>query len=283
MQAAKAEKFRDYSNALKKLRVDLALQEWHHDTQKWQTANTELTNLKQTLELHSSESSAQEQQLSGLESQLAQAEELTRRSESALSELREKLATLEGTIRHETTNIASLDQHLTQLTERGEQLNQQETRLNEMLGALQLQFEGDVEKRLGCQQQVEKSEAQQAATIKQLADIRKTMQQGKETLYDRLQMAARSHNDQVSLKSQADSLRQHRRRLGEKHSQTRESLTEIDLELKSLEATEQDSANRMNGLRSVLSGIREQKEQGTLDLESKTAQWTSIPGASQRP
>ncbi len=276
LQAAKAEKFRDYSNALKKLRVDLALQEWHHDTQKWQTANTELTTLKQTLELHSSQSSAQEQQLSGLESQLAQAEELTRRTESALSELREKLATLEGTIRHETTNTASIDQHLAQLTERGQQLNQQESRLNEMLGALQLQFESDVEKRLGCQQQVASCEGQQAATIKQLADIRKTMQQGKETLYDRLQMAARSHNDQVSLKSQADSLRQHRRRLGEKHSQTRETLTELDLELKSLEATEQDSASRMTGLRSVLSSIREQKEQCTLHLESKTAQWTSI-------
>ncbi|HQR06405.1 MAG TPA: chromosome segregation protein SMC [Gemmatales bacterium] len=276
LQAAKAEKFRDYNNGLKKLRVDLALQEWHHDTLKWQTASTELTTLKQTLDQHSWKASAQEQQLSGLESQLAQAEELTRRTESTLSELREKLATLDGTIRHETTTIGSLEQTLTQLTERKLHLNQQETRLNEMLVSLQLQLDEAVKNRLECKKLTESAEAQQAETVKQLADIRKRMQQSKETLYDRLQTAARSHNDQVSLKSQSDSLRQHRRRLGEKHSQTKETLTELDIELKSLEATEQDSASRMWTWRSTLAAIREEKEQCTLHLESKTAQWTSI-------
>lgn len=276
LQAAKAEKFRDYSSALKRLRVDMALQEWHHDTLKWQTACAELATFKQALDQHSTQASAQEQQLSGLESQLAQAEELTRRTESSLSELREKLATLEGTIRHETTTINSYEQALAQLTEREQHLNQQETRLNEMLSSLQLQLDDAVKNRLESKVLVESSESQQAETAKQLADIRQCMQQGKETLYDRLQTAARSHNDQVSLKSQSDSLRQHRRRLGEKHSHTKETLTELDLELKSLEATEQDSASRMTAWRSALADIREQKEQCTLHLESKTAQWTSI-------
>lgn len=276
LQAAKAEKFRDYSNALKKLRVDLALQEWHLDTQKWQTSTTELTTLKQTLDQHSSQASAQEQQLFRLESELAQAEELTRRTESSLSELRERVATLEGIIRHETATIGTLEQSLKQLAERERQLNQQETRLNEMLTSLQLQLDEAVITRLECKKLVESSEMQQAETIKQLADIRRRMQQGKETLYDRLQTAARSHNDQVSLKSQSDSLKQHRRRLGEKHTQTKEILTELDLELKSLEATEQDCAGRMTAWRSTLAGLREEKEQCSLHLESKTAQWTSI-------
>lgn len=276
LQAAKAEKYRDYSNELKKLRIETALQDWHLDSIKWQSASQELSTLKQTLEQNISQSSMQEQQLSDLESQLAQAEEFIRRTESALTELREKQAAHESTIRYEKTTIDSLDQYLQQLADREQQLHQQETRLNDTLISLQQQLDEESHRKQISQEQLQLREQQQSKTTHDIAEIRKNMQQGKETLYDRLQMAARSHNDQVSLKSQADSLRQHRRRLGEKHSMTRESLSELDVELKSLEATESDIASRMTELRTGLAAIRDQKEQATLQMESKSAQWTSI-------
>lgn len=276
LQAAKAEKYRDYSKELRRLRVELALQEWHHDTLRWQSATSDLTTLKQTLESHSAQSSEQEQQLAVLESELAQTEELTRRTEAALSEVREKLATQESTIHHETASMASLAESLTQLTGREQQLSQQEAKLNVLYHDLQHKLDEEQVEKERCHLIVNECETQQSGTLGKLTELRKKVQKDKDTLYDRLQTAARSHNDQVSLKSQADSLRQHRRRLGEKHSQTQGSLSAIDMELKSLEVNEQDISERMTGLRNNLASLRELKEETSLQLESKAAQWTSV-------
>lgn len=276
LQAAKAQKFREYSLSLKQLRVGLALQDWHGDTQKLQVATEELTALKQSLEGHSAQASQQEEQLTYLETKLTQSEELTRRTEAAISELREKMAQLDGTIRHESATQAALEDSLKQLAIREDHLSQAETKLNEQLSGLQSQLDSGEAERLQCQNKLRECEEQESQTVKELAGLRQRIQLGKDSLYDCLQTAARSHNEQVSLKSQADSLRQHRRRLGEKQSLTKGSLSAIDVELKSLEATEQDIANRVNGLRSSLAQLRELKDQTGLEMESKGAQWTSI-------
>lgn len=276
LQASKAEKFRDYSQQLKQLRVDLALQEWHHDTQKWQGVSDELQTLKHTLDSHSAQASEQEQHLAELEALLVQLEEQTRRKEALLSEMRERLATLEGAIRHETATQSALQESLTQLAARTQLLSQQETRLNTQLQTMQTQLEQEEVVRASCKQTMTDGETRLAATIRQLAELRQKIQHDKDALYDRLQAAARSHNEQVSLKSQAESLRQHRRRLGEKQSQAKGTLTALDLELKSLEAMEQDIADRLGHLRASLAVLREDKTQTELQLESKTAQLSSI-------
>lgn len=276
LQAAKAEKYRDYTTELKRLRVALALQEWHEETQQWQSASQELTQLKLKLEEHSSQSSAQEQELALLESELAMSEESTRRLEAALAGIREKQATLDGTIRHETLTLSNYEQTLTQLAGREVQLKNQEVRLNELLQSLQQQHATDAGQFEVQNQLVQAGQLQQAATVKELTALRQQLQHGKDALYERLQQAARSHNEEVSLKSQTDSLKQHRRRLHERHSQTQGTLSALDLDLKSLEVTENDIVERMNQIRSVVNSFREQKEQATLQLESQTAQWTSI-------
>lgn len=275
-QASKAEKYRDYSAEMKRLRIALALQEWHTDTQTWQTASQELAHYKKKLEEHSSQASHQEQQLALLEGQLAQSEDSIRRLEALLTDIREKQAKLDGIIHHETKSQSTFDQTLQQLATRELQLRAHETRLKELLGTLKTEH---VLMESQCSEhrlQLQAGQEQQATTEKELSGIRLRLQQGKDTLYDRLQQAARSHNDEVSLKSQSESLKQHRRRLHERHSAAQGTLSALDLDLKSLEATENDIVSRMNLIRTTLQGLRDEKSQTAIQLESKTAQWTSI-------
>ncbi len=276
LQAAKAEKFRDYSQELKRLRVGLALQEWHVDTQKWQTACNCLTAGKQELEQHALQSSEQEQLLATTESALSQCEESIRRLENSISEYREKQATVEGAIHHETLLQTSLQQSIQQFDQREQQLQNQVQRLVETLMQLRVQLTADADEKSRQQAQVDAVKLQQASTIQELTNLRSKLQAGKDTLYERLQQAARSHNESVSLKSQIDSLKLHRRRLQDRHSQTQGTLTALDLDLQSLEATEGDIVGRMNHLRTVLEELRGQSEQLAVQLESLSAQHTSI-------
>lgn len=276
LQAAKAEKFRDYSQELRRLRVGLALQEWHIDTQKWQTASNSLTAGKLDLEQHTAQSSEQEQQLATAEAALSQCEDAIRRLESTISECREKQAAFEGIIHHETLSQSSLQQSMQQQSQREQQLQSQIQRSVETLLQLREQLTRESTELETEQQRVTASKAQQSATVKELSELRKTLQTGQDTLYERLQVAARSHNEAVSLKSQIDSLKQQRRRLQDKHSQTQGTLSALDLDLKSLEATETDIVGRMNQLRSSLQELRVQSEQLNVQLESLTAQHTSI-------
>lgn len=276
LQAAKAEKFRDYSQELKRLRVGLALQEWHIDTQKWQTASNSLTAGKLELEQHTAQSSEQEQQLAIAEATLSQCEDAIRRLESTISECREKQAAVEGTIHHETLSQSSLQQSMQQQSYREQQLQSQIHRSVEALLQLREQLSRESTELETEQQRVTASKTQQSATVKELGELRKTLQTGQDTLYERLQVAARSHNEAVSLKSQIDSLKQQRRRLQDKHSQTQGTLSALDLDLKSLEATETDIVGRMNQLRSSLQELRSQSEQLNVQLESLSAQHTSI-------
>ncbi len=276
LQAAKAEKFRDYSQELKRLRVGLALQEWHIDTQKWQTASNSLTAGKLELEQHTAQSSEQEQQLAIAEATLSQCEDAIRRLESTISECREKQAAVEGTIHHETLSQSSLQQSMQQQSYREQQLQSQIHRSVEALLQLREQLSRESTELETEQQRVTASKTQQSATVKELGELRKTLQTGQDTLYERLQVAARSHNEAVSLKSQIDSLKQQRRRLQDKHSQTQGTLSALDLDLKSLEATETDIVGRMNQLRSSLQELRSQSEQLNVQFESLSAQHTSI-------
>lgn len=276
LQAAKAEKFRDYTSKLKDLRVNLALQEWHSDTQKWQLATQELNKLKGQLEQHTSEASDQEKELAGAESELAQVEELLRRLEAGITEQREKQATLEGSLKHETAFQQSLEQVLQQLSQRSEQLTNHRNRLEQLLATLEEQH--SQESLVLAEQQAiqETAQQQQAATVKEIAALRGTLQTGKDSLYEKLQFAARSHNESVSLRSQCESLKQHRRRLQERHSQTQGTLSALDLDMKSLETTESDMTQRMNQLRETLHSWRQQREETGLQIDSLSAQITSL-------
>ncbi|MBL8822517.1 MAG: chromosome segregation protein SMC [Planctomycetia bacterium] len=276
LQASKAEKFRDYSNELKRLRVDLALQDWHQDSQLWNTASQELTGLKQQLEEQSRQSSLQEQQLAELEALLTQTEETIRRREASLSEWREKLTACDLTVKHEASTLETCEQSLSQFHEKEGNLLRQLERLQQQRETLSALYEKDAARQTELGDDVAKHEKDLDSLVKLLASLKQKMQEGKTILYEKLQTAARAHNEQVSLKSQLESLQQHRRRVNQKHSQTKESLSALDVDLQALLAAEKDGNSRIDALRNQLTLQRQNKEQAGLLLESQTAQWTSM-------
>jgi chromosome segregation protein len=276
LQAAKAQRYREYTEELKKTSIDLALHEWHQQTQLLHQAQTDLAAGKRALDERSAEASLQERQLAELESLLAAEENAQRQAENVCSNLRERIATLEGTIHHESANLQSLEGDLAQFQQRHEHLAAQATRLMESVGKLRAESTQQDDQKTIASQNLNDAEKGSAATSKQMGQLRQQLQANKQLLYERMQEAARAHNDLVGLRTQVESLHLHRKRMGEKHAQTQGTLSSLSMELNGLEATLKDSSERIEKLREALANVRLRKESVTIQLDSALLRWTTL-------
>src|SRR5438477_3905418 len=101
LQAAKAERFQEYTNRLKELRLGLGLEEYHQLTQRLESEVAVLDNLKAELEQRSARAVAFEQETQRLDNLLADLEDRLREQEARLAEARQHIKTHETTIAHE--------------------------------------------------------------------------------------------------------------------------------------------------------------------------------------
>lgn len=276
LQAAKAQRYREYTDELKKISVDLGLHEWHNQTLLLNQIQTELAANKQSLDDRSTQASVQEHQLADLEKLVVQQENANRQAEHALSNIRERLASLEVTIQHETTSLSSFESNLLEFQQRFEQLTAQDARLTELVETLQTESKQQEEQQTLVTQNLNTAEERRAAIDKQMADLRQQMQSKKHLLYERMQESARAHNEVVSLRTQVESLQRHRRRMGEKHAQTQGTLSTISVEMAGLEATLRDSSERLDTLRAGLVNVRTQRNSVATKLEVAAQQRTSL-------
>ena len=276
LPAAKAEKYRDYTQELKRLRVELALQDWHLDTQHWQRASQELDASRNELEQFQTQTSEQERQQVQKEVELAQMEETVHGLEDRLAHCREQQTGLEASLQHESTHQENLRRSQTQVQERIDILEKQLLKLQEQLLELTQKYAQDKKALEDQKAKVEEIQTEQNTRKQQLGELRKKLQTGKDTLYERLQQAARSHNEAISLKTQMESLQLQRKRQQDRHSQTQGTLTALDINLQTLEATESDLASRMRHLIETIEQSSREIEELNLQLESLTAQQTSM-------
>ena len=109
MQAAKAQKHREYSERLRELRVGLGLQEFREFTAALETEQTVLSALKAEVAGAVARTEELEQAARTLDWDVGKAEESLRHQEGKLAEARQLIAGHEATLKHERASSATHD------------------------------------------------------------------------------------------------------------------------------------------------------------------------------
>src|SRR6516165_5608376 len=113
LQASKAQRYQEYSNRLKELRVALGLEEYRQMTERLEEETAVLQGLKTGLEERAQQAGAWESDTQRLEASLATLDENLHQQEAALAGARQQIAAEETTQGHEWSLTAELETDLT--------------------------------------------------------------------------------------------------------------------------------------------------------------------------
>jgi chromosome segregation protein len=260
LQAAKAQRYQEYSDRLKELRVGLGLQEFHQLAERLSAETAVLESLRRGLEEQTRQVEAWEADTRRLEVALARLDDAVHQQEGFQAQARQQIAAQETTLSHEWTLSADLDRDLVQTRGRLTELNARVATLAEAAGQAALELRG-VEGRFQEQRQgVALLEQELHAAVARLAELHEQMNASKTEHLEQMRQAAHLQNDAVSYKAQVDNLRRERDRLLQKTEQAAEHLASLDIELQELTAADEALQTRLAAARQNLADQRQERE-----------------------
>lgn len=236
LQAAKAEKYREYHDQLLAHRTSLALNEYHQLTLAWEAATARWTQARAELARHAAQETDLERQLRALEEEVAHRGEAIAAAEARLGELRAEMAAHERTLHYEDTNLAQGQREIAELEPRQAELLSSLADLEKDLALAQAELTALQAETLERETDIDATRNQVATAREQLDHLRQQYERAKQQLVEGLHDQTTWHNELVSVRAQAQSLAQHQQRLSQKHNQANQHLTQLDIECQRLEA-----------------------------------------------
>jgi len=268
LQAAKAERYQEYSRELQRVRVALSLQEYHRFTVELAHEQQQLDLLRAGLSHADSQVQTWESELAQLEATLTDLDTTARQAEARLTQARQEIASIEALLSHESGVSAELEQDLSRTRrqraesasriaalELASQLSQREWQEVSELEAKQAQ---------ACQA----VEAELSSMVQQITELRRQVVGDQAEHLESMRQAARLQNQVGSLRGQAESLARERDRLRAKTEQATQNLATVDLELAGLTVAEQQLQARLGTARQSLAGRLREREQLRIQVES---------------
>jgi chromosome segregation protein len=260
LQAAKAQRYQEYSNRLRELRVALGLEEYHQITERLQEETGVLDKLRAAVQERTTQVEAWESETRRLEESLTQLEEAVRQQEALLAHARQQIAAEETTMSHERALAGELETDLAATRVRMSELNGRVAGLaasaNQAVGD---SHAAEVEAHEQ-QRQMDALESQLRLAIGRLTELQNQVQADQTAHLDQMRQAARLQNDVVGHKAQVDNLRRERERLLHKSEQAAEHLGSVNLELQQLSQADEDLQVRLGAARQDLAQERKERE-----------------------
>jgi chromosome segregation protein len=260
LQAAKAQRYQEYSDRLKHLRVSLGLQEFHQLSERLAAETVVLEQKRAGLAEHEAQVAAWEAELRQLEEALGRLDVSIRGEATELAAAREQIASQEATLSHEgglaeqiETELARTRQHLAELGRHVAALAESSTRVGGELQQVEVQCQAR-------RQEVEAREEQLRATEARLVQLRHQVQTGESEHIDCMRKAGRLKNDAISHKATVDNLSRERSRLLQRSEQAAENLASLDLALQELNTADEEMQNRLAILRQTVADLRQQRD-----------------------
>ncbi|HZT83123.1 MAG TPA: AAA family ATPase, partial [Gemmataceae bacterium] len=252
LQAAKAQRYQEYSERLKQLRLALGLQDYHELAQRLAAETAVLEGLRAGLEQQSAQAEAWEARMRQLEESLQRAEEAARDQEGRLSHARQQIAAEETTLNHEAALSADLDADLARARARLAELTARVAALAEADAHAAAELHAAEEQYAGRQSALRQLEQEQEAAARRLTELQAQLHDDKEAHLEQMRQAARLQNDAVSHKAHVDNLSRERERLRLRSEQAAEHLASLDVELQELTEADTDLQNRLAAARQAL-------------------------------
>ena len=264
LQAAKAQRYQEYSTRLKDLRVSLGLREYGLIQGNLTRETAQLEALKGDLDQRAARAAACEAEAERLEMLLADLEDAHRDHEATLAAAREEIKTQETTLSHEATLTVDLETELARARRRFTELIGRVAGLAEaaQLSEASLTSANDLASRQ--RTIVENLEIELRATLARLSELQAQVAFDQVEHLEQMRRAARLENEAVGAKAQVDNLSRERDRLRARTEQATEHLASLDLELRELTAADDQLHGRLTQARKQLAedrGLREQLRQ----------------------
>lgn len=260
LQASKAQRYQEYSNRLKELRIALGLEEYHQMTARLEEELVVLEKLRAALNERTTQVEAWERETQKLEETLAALDESVHQQEAALANARQQIAAEETTLAHERSLSGELEADLAGTRSRLADLTARVGALAEAAAQaatelLLAQTQCDDQRR-----QVEALDELLQESLDRVAELQNQVQTDKADHLEQMRQAARLQNDAVSYKAQVDNLRREAERLRLKSEQAAEHLASLALELQQLSQTDETLQARLGTARRSLVHQRQERE-----------------------
>jgi chromosome segregation protein len=266
-QAAKAQRYNEYLEELKALRLKLALQEYHLLTQHLDERRRGLEETRQRLAAQASAAAVHETQVQELDAQIAQQERHCRELEASVSSSKQIIAAAGATLHHEWERFAALEEEIHRTRSQVFQMGRQ---MDALAGALQAIEAESTQAETTCTEQA-RIAAQTEEALKHLAETHSTLQerleQQRQLLLDIVQRASRCHNEQMSIESQLRGLEQHRQRLERQLQTAAAQEQELARQASALSDEEKELLARLSRTRESLSQVAARRDQLRQDAE----------------
>jgi chromosome segregation protein len=261
LQAAKAQRFQEYSTRLKELRLALGLDEYHQLSERLQAETGVLEGLKAGLEQRAAQVEAWERDARRLEETLGRLEETVREQEALLANARQQIAAEETTLGHEWSLAADLENDLRTTRAQMSELNARVAALaesaaraaDELAGG---ETQGNEQRRL-----VLTLETELEATTHRLTELQNQLQNDQAEHLEQTRQAIRLRNEAVTFQARIDDLHGERDRLLHKTEQAAEHLASLDLELQELTRADERLQAQLADSRQALANHRQEQEQ----------------------
>lgn len=260
LQAAKAQRYQEYSARLKELRVALSLDEYQEISQKLGSEQALLEQLKLGLDEYNAQAAAWDTDLQKLEQAVARLDGAAREQEGLLSSARQQIATARTTLEHEgtlsarlETELASTRGSLSELGSRVSTLAEQSIRAAAELRDAELAAQ---EQRLGMQSLEEELDG----VVQRISTLQTQRQADHELQLEQMQRRIRLENDAIGAKARLDGLAAERQRLVQRSEQAAEHLASIDVELQELTQAEEALQAKVAAARQLLADGRQERE-----------------------
>jgi chromosome segregation protein len=270
LQAAKAQRYQEYSARLRELRVRLGLREYHVLTEELRDRGAALEALKATLRVHLDAADTRERELNGVEEALSRLDASLREQEAELAAARQQIAAGETTLGHEWALAGNLENDL-------DEKRRQLAVLSLDVRALAAATEKAAKEFHAAEREDEAARRDLAARDEDLkrtearwTGLQEQMQRDKLEHQDGMRQAARLQNDAIAFKAQVDNLARERRRLQQRSEIAAEHLASVDLELQALTGADDTLQNRLTEARLALTDVRSERERLRL-LSDETA------------
>jgi len=260
LQAAKAERWKEYSTRLKELRVALGLHDWHQLTEKLQAETVVLDALKAELAQRTGQVSSWDEDMRRCDAALACLDAGVHEQEGRLAQARQQIASSETTLTHERDLAAELEKDL---ANRRTTLTELNTRTAALLAAV-----ADAARECGvveaeCHQQrqlvVGMDDAAQSVIVR-VANLNRQVTADKAEQFELMRRSAHLQNEVVSRQAHLGNLQRERDRLRQRGDQAATHLASLDVELQALTDAERQLAERLSGTRGALADRQQQRD-----------------------
>jgi chromosome segregation protein len=260
LQAAKAQRYQEYSERLKRLRVELGLREFEQLSQRLQEETAILDRMRSELSEQMAQADVWEKELRQLDDVLSRLDAAIREQNEVYAAARVQISGNEKTLEHEWALAEDIEKELSRTRKRHLELNRHVAALAEAAGRVGAELRQVEDACQTQRQEVQEREEQLRSTETRLGELRQQVQDDENDHLECMRQAGRLKNDASSYKTDLDNRTRERTRLLMRSEQAAGHLASLDLELQELSAAEGELQERLSSARQALTDLRQERD-----------------------